>query len=128
MDFIIKGVSIPLAYTIRAKKALREEFDSPEALQRAFAVDNDVDLAYNAARIAAILAEAEWYRQKAEAALLGTDITARRIPQDDLFSMLDTDATIELERAITRTVTEANKTSVQAESTESKKEEAGQSK
>ena len=128
MDFIIKGVSIPLAYTIRAKKALREEFDSPEALQRASAVDNDVDLAFNASRIAAILAEAEWYRQKAEAGLLGTEITARRIPQDDLFSMLDTDTTLELVRAITQTVTEANKTSVQAESTESKKEEAGLSK
>lgn len=127
MDFIIHGVSIPLAYTIRARKALREEFDnSPEALQQAFAVDNDVDLAFNASRIAAILAEAEWYRQKAEAALLGTEITARRIPQDDLFSMLDTDSTIELVKAITRTVTEGNKTSVQADSTESKKEEAGQ--
>lgn len=128
MDFIIKGVSIPLAYTIRAKKALREEFDSPEALQQAFAVNNDVDLAFNASRIAAIMAEAEWYRQKAEAGLLGTEITARRIPQDDLFSMLDDETTLELVKAITRTVTEANKASVQAESTESKKEEAGQSK
>ena len=126
MDFTIKGVSIPLAYTIRAKKALRDEFDSPEALQKAFAVDNDVDLAYNTSRIAAIMAEAEWYRQKAEAALLGTEITARRIPQDDLFSMLDTDTTVELVKAITLTVTEANKTSVQADSAESKKEEAGQ--
>ena len=126
MDFIIHGVSIPLAYTIRAKKALRDEFESPEALQKAFAVDNDVDLAYNTSRIAAIMAEAEWYRQKAEAALLGTEITARRIPQDDLFSMLDTDTTVELVKAITLTVTEANKTSVQADSAESKKEEAGQ--
>ena len=126
MDFTIKGVSIPLAYTIRAKKALRDEFDSPEALQKAFAVDNDVDLAYNTSRIAAIMAEAEWYRQKAEAALLGTEITARRIPQDDLFSMLDTDTTVELVKAITLTVTEANKTSVQADSAESKKEDAGQ--
>lgn len=126
MDFIIHGVSIPLAYTIRAKKALRDEFESPEALQKAFAVDNDVDLAYNTSRIAAIMAEAEWYRQKAEAALLGTEITARRIPQDDLFSMLDTETTVELVKAITLTVTEANKTSVQADSAESKKEEAGQ--
>lgn len=126
MDFTIKGVSIPLAYTIRAKKALRDEFESPEALQKAFAVDNDVDLAYNTSRIAAIMAEAEWYRQKAEAALLGTEITARRIPQDDLFSMLDTETTVELVKAITLTVTEANKTSVQADSAESKKEEAGQ--
>lgn len=128
MDFIIKGVSIPLAYTIRAKKALREAFDSPEALQQAFAVNNDVDLAFNASRIAAIMAEAEWYRQKAEAGLLGTEITARKIPQDDLFSMLDDETTLELVKAITRTVTEANKTSVQADSTESKKEEAGLSK
>ena len=126
MDFIIHGVSIPLAYTIRAKKALREEFDSPEALQTAFAVDNDVDLAFNASRIAAIMAEAEWYRQKAEAALLGTEITARRIPQDDLFSMLDPETTFELVKAITSTVKDANKTSVQADSAESKKEEAGQ--
>lgn len=126
MDFIIKGVSIPLAYTIRAKKALRDEFDSPEALQKAFAVDNDVDLAYNTSRIAAIMAEAEWYRQKAEAALLGTEITARRIPQDDLFSMLDTDTTVELVKAITLTVTEANKTSVQADSAAPKNAEAGQ--
>ena len=126
MDFIIKGVSIPLAYTIRAKKALRDEFDSPEALQKAFAVDNDVDLAYNTSRIAAIMAEAEWYRQKAEAALLGTEITARRIPQDDLFSMLDTETTVELVKAITLTVTEANKTSVQADSAAPKNAEAGQ--
>lgn len=125
MDFTIKGVSIPLAYTIRAKKALREAFDSPEALQQAFAVNNDVDLAFNASRIAAIMAEAEWYRQKAEAGLLGTEITARKIPQDDLFSMLDDETTLELVKAITRTVTEANKTSVQADSAESKKEEAG---
>jgi hypothetical protein len=126
MDFTIKGVSIPLAYTIRAKKALRDEFDSPEALQKAFAVDNDVDLAYNTSRIAAIMAEAEWYRQKAEAALLGTEITARRIPQDDLFSLLDTDTTVELVKAITLTVTEANKTSVQADSGTPKNAEAGQ--
>ena len=126
MDFTIKGVSIPLAYTIRAKKALRDEFDSPEALQKAFAVDNDVDLAYNTSRIAAIMAEAEWYRQKAEAALLGTEITARRIPQDDLFSMLDTETTVELVKAITLTVTEANKTSVQADSALPKNAEAGQ--
>lgn len=126
MDFTFKGVSIPLAYTIRAKKALREEFDSPEALQQAFAVDNDVDLAYNTSRIAAIMAEAEWYRQKAEAALLGTEITARRIPQDDLFSMLDTETTVELVKAITLTVTEANKTSVQADSGTPKNAEAGQ--
>ena len=85
-----------------------------------------MDLAYNTSRIAAIMAEAEWYRQKAEAALLGTEITARRIPQDDLFSMLDTETTVELVKAITLTVTEANKTSVQADSAESKKEEAGQ--
>lgn len=126
MDFTFKGVSIPLAYTIRAKKALREEFDSPEALSQAFAVDNDVDLAFNASRIAAIMAEAEWYRQKAEAALLGTEITARRIPQDDLFAMLDTDSTVDLVKAITSTVLDANKTSVQADSAAPKKAEAGQ--
>ena len=127
MDFMIMGKKIPLAYTIGAKKELLAHFGDNEKLTTALLCDSDVELAERASAIGSIMAKAEWKRQKAQAVLFGTEVTAIHIEEADLFNMLDDASTLELVKAITETVREANKTTVQAVD-ESKKDEAGQSK
>lgn len=124
--FNLMGVDIPLAYTIGAKKELLEAFGSSDKLQAAFAVTSDIELAENAARIGSIMAKAEMMRQKAEHVLLGTEITAREIPYEDLFALLDIEKTMELIEAISSTIREANKTQFQTQETKEKKAEATQ--
>ena len=124
--FNLMGVDIPLAYTIGAKKELLEAFGSSDKLQAAFAVTSDIELAENAARIGSIMAKAEMMRQKAEHVLLGTEITAREIPYEDLFALLDIEKTMELIEAISSTIREANKTQFQTQETKGKKAEATQ--
>lgn len=124
--FNLMGVDIPLAYTIGAKKELLEAFGSSDKLQAAFAVTSDIELAENAARIGSIMAKAEMMRQKAEHVLLGTEITAREIPYEDLFALLDIEKTMELIEAISSTIREANKTQFQTQETKGKKTEATQ--
>ena len=124
--FKLMGVEIPLAYTIGAKKELLEAFGNADKLQAAFLVESDVELAENAARIGSIMAKAELVRQKAQQALLGTEVTARAIPFEDLFALLDISSTLELIEAITSTVREANKTTIQAQDDNGKKAEATQ--
>lgn len=127
MDFTIYGKRIPLAYTIGAKKDLLSRFGDSNKLASALTCETDVELAENAAAMGSIMAKAEWKRQKAQAALLGTDVTAIPIEEADLFEMLDGASVLELVKAITGTVLAANKTTVEAVS-ESKKEDAGLSK
>ena len=113
--FKLMGVEIPLAYTIGAKKELLEAFGNADKLQAAFLVESDVELAENAARIGSIMAKAELVRQKAQQALLGTEVTARAIPFEDLFALLDISSTLELIEAISSTIREANKTTIQTQ-------------
>lgn len=124
--FNLKGVDIPLAYTIGAKKELLEAFGTNDKLQAAFLVESDVELAENAARIGSIMAKAEYVRQKAENALLGTEITARVISYEDLFALLDISSVLELIEAISSTIREANKTAIQTQDDNGKKAEATQ--
>ena len=126
MDFNLLGKNISLAYTIGAKKALLEAFGTPDKLQAAFAVDNDVELAENAARIGAIMANAEYNRQLAQKALLGTEVTATQIKEEDLFALLDVNSTLELVRSITETIRESNRTTFQVKGDSGKKAEATQ--
>lgn len=125
-SFNLMGVDIPLAYTIGAKKDLLEAFGSADKLQAVFLVESDVELAENAARVGAIMAKAELMRQKAENALLGTEITAKAISYEDIFALLDVAKTVELVDAITSTIKDANKTTVQAQEDNGKKAEATQ--
>lgn len=124
--FNLMGIEIPLAYTIGAKKELLEEFGTADKLQAAFAVASDVELAENAAKIGSIMAKAELTRQRAEHMLLGTEITAREISEEDLFALLDIEKTLELIEAISSSVREANKTQFQIQETNGKKAEATQ--
>lgn len=124
MDFNLMGVNIPLAYTIGAKKALLEAFGSADALQSAFMVDNEVDLAVNAAKIGSIMSNAEYLRQKAQNVLLGTEVTAKPIKEEDLFALLDVQSTLKLVESITETIRESNKTTIQVKEDAGKKEEA----
>lgn len=121
---LIKGVDLELAYTIGAKKDLLKEFGGTEQLAAVFATDSDVQLAENAAKVGAIMAKAEYARQKAKNALLGEPVTARLIEWETIFQLLDGDTTIGLINAITATIREANGTTVDVKP--EKKEEATQ--
>ena len=126
MDFELMGVKFPLAYTIGAKKDMLDEFGSQDKVASAFAVDNDVDLAQNAARMGVIMIKAEYLRQKAKNSLLGEEVTAKLIDYDTLFNLLDEEKTLDLIRAITQTVREANESSVKVKEEKDPKETAMQ--
>lgn len=122
MDFTIEGIRIPLAFTLLAKKRLLEEFGSPELLQAAFTPEDESELAWNMARIASIMADAYHRRKVTLGKLNGEEDDSHPIDAEDLFSLLDREKNLELVESITRTVSEANKASVEV--VPEKKEEA----
>jgi hypothetical protein len=124
MDFNLMGTKVPLAYTIGAKKALLEAFGSTDALQAAFLTESDVELAMNAAKIGAIMANAEYDLQRAKSVLLGTEVTAKPIKEEDLFAVLDVRLTLDLIESITGTVRESNQTTFETKDEPGKKAEA----
>lgn len=113
MDFTVNGVRIPLAYTIWAKKELTEAFKDGMGVQNAFLADNDVDLAQNMAKMGSIMSRAYAMRQRSLAKLTGEEDDSNPIDEETLFGILDRDLTIELVKAITLTVADANKTTVE---------------
>lgn len=113
MDFTVNGVRIPLAYTIWAKKELTEAFKDGVGVQNAFLADNDVDLAQNMAKMGSIMSRAYAMRQRSLAKLTGSEDDSNPIDEETLFEILDRDLTIELVKAITTTVADANKTTVE---------------
>ncbi len=113
MDFTVNGVRIPLAYTIWAKKELTEAFKDGMGVQNAFLADNDVDLAQNMAKMGSIMSRAYAMRQRSLAKLTGEEDDSNPIDEETLFEILDRDLTIELVKAITLTVADANKTTVE---------------
>lgn len=113
MDFTVNGVRIPLAYTIWAKKELTEAFKDGMGVQNAFLADNDVDLAQNMAKMGSIMSRAYAMRQRSLAKLTGAEDDSNPIDEETLFGILDRDLTIELVKAITLTVADANKTTVE---------------
>lgn len=113
MDFTVNGVRIPLAYTIWAKKELTEAFKDGMGVQNAFLADNDVDLAQNMAKMGSIMSRAYAMRQRSLAKLTGAEDDSNPIDEETLFEILDRDLTIELVKAITLTVADANKTTVE---------------
>ena len=113
MDFTVNGVRIPLAYTIWAKKELTEAFKDGMGVQNAFLADNDVDLAQNMAKMGSIMSRAYAMRQRSLAKLTGSEDDSNPIDEETLFGILDRDLTIELVKAITLTVADANKTTVE---------------
>lgn len=113
MDFTVNGVRIPLAYTIWAKKELTEAFKDGMGVQNAFLADNDVDLAQNMAKMGSIMSRAYAMRQRSLAKLTGAEDDSNPIDEETLFEILDRDLTIELVKAITKTVADANKTTVE---------------
>ena len=125
MDFTFDNVRIPLAYTIWAKRELLKRFKDPQGIQAAFASSDEIELAENMAAIGSIFAKAYSLRKKSRCALTGEPDDSMPIEEDTLFALLDRDTTLKLVEAISDTVTEANKTSVEVKSTE-KKDEAKQ--
>lgn len=113
MDFTVNGVRIPLAYTIWAKKELTEAFKDGMGVQNAFLADNDVDLAQNMAKMGSIMSRAYAMRHRSLAKLTGEEDDSNPIDEETLFEILDRDLTIELVKAITLTVADANKTTVE---------------
>lgn len=113
MDFTVNGVRIPLAYTIWAKKELTEAFKDGMGVQNAFLADNDVDLAQNMAKMGSIMSRAYAMRQRSLAKLTGEEDDSNPVDEETLFEILDRDLTIELVKAITLTVADANKTTVE---------------
>lgn len=113
MDFTVNGVRIPLAYTIWAKKELTEAFKDGMGVQNAFLADNDVDLAQNMAKMGSIMSRAYAMRQRSLAKLTGAEDDSNPIDEETLFEILDRYLTIELVKAITTTVADANKTTVE---------------
>lgn len=113
MDFTVNGVRIPLAYTIWAKKELTEAFKDGMGVKNAFLADNDVDLAQNMAKMGSIMSRAYAMRQRSLAKLTGEEDDSNPIDEETLFEILDRDLTIELVKAITTTVADANRTTVE---------------
>ena len=113
MDFQVYGKRIPLAYTMWAKKELLKVFGDGESIAKAFAVADESELASNMAKIGSVLSKAYSMRQKALVQLTGEEDDSFPIEEENLFALLDRDLTIQLVGAITKTVAEANKTSVE---------------
>ena len=113
MDFQLYGKRIPLAYTMWAKKELLKFFGDGESIAKAFAVADESELASNMAKIGSVLSKAYSMRQKALVQLTGEEDDSFPIEEENLFALLDRDLTIQLVGAITKTVAEANKTSVE---------------
>lgn len=124
MDFQAYGKKIPLAYTMYAKKELLKVFGDGESIAKAFAVADESELASNMAKIGSVLSKAYSMRQKALVQLTGEEDDSCPIEEENLFAILDRDLTIQLVGAITKTVAEANKTTVEV--APEKKEEAMQ--
>ena len=113
MDFQLYGKRIPLAYTMWAKKELLKFFGDGESIAKAFAVADESELASNMAKIGSVLSKAYSMRQKALVQLTGEEDDSFPIEEENLYALLDRDLTIQLVGAITKTVAEANKTSVE---------------
>lgn len=123
MDFVLEDVRIPLAYTIWAKRELLKRFKDPQGIQSAFAVTDEIELSENMSAIGSIFSQAYSLRKKARCVITGEVDDSKPISEEDLFSLLDRDATLSLIEAISSTVSEGNKTTVETKTTE-KKEEA----
>lgn len=122
MDFVYDNVRIPLAYTIWAKRELLKRFKDSQGVQAAFATQDEVELSENMAAIGSIFAQAYSMRQKARCAITGEVDDSIPISEEALFSILERDLTLKLIEAISATVTEGNKTSVEIKT--EKKDEA----
>lgn len=122
MDFIFDNIRIPLAYTIWAKRELLKRFKDPQGIQAAFAVTDEIELTENMSAIGSIFAQAYSLRKKSRCALTGESDDSNPISEEALFSLLDRESTLLLIEAISNTVTEANKTTVEVKSTEKKDE------
>lgn len=113
MEFQLFGRKIPLAYTMWAKKELLRQFGDGESIAKAFAVADESELASNMAKIGSVLSKAYSMRRKALVQLTGEEDDSFPIEEETLFALLDRDLTIQLVGAITKTVAEANKTTVE---------------
>lgn len=123
MDFTVYGIRIPLAFTIWAKREISKAFQNdPNGIQKAFLVETDIELAENMAKIGSIMSKAYAMRARSLEKLTGETDDSHAIDEDELFELLDRDLTVELVKAITDTVQNANKTSVEVKG--EKKDEA----
>ena len=122
MVFEIDDIRIPLAYTIWAKRELLKRFNDAQGIQAAFTAGDEVELSENMAAIGSIFAQAYSLRKKSRCAMTGEQDDSMPITEENLFALLDRDATLSLVEAISATITDANKTMVETKSTEKKDE------
>lgn len=124
MDFIYDNVRIPLAYTIWAKRELQKRFKDPQGIQAAFQTTDEIEFSENMAAFGSIFSQAYSLRKKARCGLTGEPDDSMPVTEEALFELLDRDATLALVEAISATIAEANKTSVEIKT--EKKDEATQ--
>lgn len=113
MDFTIQGIRIPMGYTIWAKREIQKAFKDVSGIQKAFLAETDVELAENMSKIGSILSKAYAMRAKTMEKLTGEPDDSNAIEEDELFSLLDRDSTLELVKCVSNTVASANKTEVE---------------
>lgn len=121
MVFESNGIKIPLAYTIWAKREMLKQFEDADGIQKAFVASNEVELAENMSIFGSIMSKAYDMRNKV---LNPSSNDAHPIESDELFSIMTREDVMKLVEAISSTVAEANKTTIESKS--EKKEEAKQ--
>lgn len=121
MVFETNGIRIPLAYTIWAKREILKQFKDVDGVQKAFVAEDDVELAENMAIFGSIMSKAYYQRKKL---LDPSNNDGHPIESDDLFSILVGEDILKLVDAISKSVAEANQTTI--ETISEKKERAMQ--
>lgn len=120
----IAGIDLELAYTIRAKKALADEFDGLDNIAAIFENEDEETIFEDVCLIASILTQAAAERDRLKAKAFGTEPTVKAYTAEEIESLADIHDMMGLSIACIASMAEASQTKVNlAEPENSKKKE-----